>query len=87
MNIPSKCPNCGAEPFVTFLRGQVARPDRAWYWPFKRRPPFAIICYDCKEVVGHEWNKIIDMMGMCHLSERDVAWAQSRLYKRKKKNE
>jgi len=48
------CPDCGA-PFESFLRGQVQRLKRPWYWPFGPvRPYCAIICRDCKEIVGYE---------------------------------
>jgi len=52
----TECPNCGAEPFESFLRGQVQRAKRTLFsWPpFKLRPYCSVVCYSCKEVVGHE---------------------------------
>lgn len=48
-----KCPNCGAEPFEPFLRFQVAR--RVYkYFVFGKWPFFAVICRDCKDIVGYE---------------------------------
>jgi len=55
------CPLCGAEPFRPFLRGSVQRGPteapisflRAWWigvpWPY-----CALICWDCKRIVGWE---------------------------------
>jgi hypothetical protein len=61
------CPRCGTRPLVTFLRGTVVRPKRAWYWPFKARPQYAVICRGCKEIVGYEWSKVRDVLGTSHL--------------------
>lgn len=48
-----KCPKCGAEPFDPFLRGQVQRRKFKWFlwgpWPY-----CALICWNCKEIVGYE---------------------------------
>jgi hypothetical protein len=48
-----RCPQCDA-PFYPFLRGQVQR--RAWpLWPFwKMRAYCALICRECKNIVGWE---------------------------------
>jgi len=43
------CPRCGA-PFESFLRGQVAR----FGWFGIRKRVWAVICWSCKEIVGHE---------------------------------
>jgi ribosomal protein L34E len=46
------CPKCGAD-FKPFMRGQVQRWPRKWLigpW----RPYCALICSECKEIVGHE---------------------------------
>lgn len=69
--IPLKCPICCEYPFVTFLRGTVARPGRLWYWPFKKRPRYAIICARCKNIVGYEWDGVLDVLGTRHLSRPD----------------
>jgi hypothetical protein len=57
------CPNCGA-PFRPFLRGMVQRGVFSggllcWSWwkaLFKRErwPYCALICWECKEIVGYE---------------------------------
>jgi hypothetical protein len=51
----SKCPRCGAAPFRPFLRGTVQRLWRPW-WKFwgSIRPYCAVICSDCKDIVGYE---------------------------------
>jgi len=49
----AECPNCGACPFEPFLRGLVQRAKR-WLFIGPRRPYVAVICADCKEIVGHE---------------------------------
>lgn len=44
------CPECGDEPFRSFMRGQVAS-----YWrKFFKRPYCCIICTHCKKIVGYE---------------------------------
>jgi hypothetical protein len=43
------CPNC-REPFYPFLRGQVVRFD----WFGLRKRIYCLICWACKEIVGHE---------------------------------
>lgn len=49
------CPRCKAVPFEPFLRGQVQRPKRRWWWPFGAiRDYCAVICWSCKEIVGWE---------------------------------
>lgn len=50
----ARCPNCGAEPFDPFLRGMVSRPRRRWWIFGRRRPPWALICRVCKEIVDYE---------------------------------
>lgn len=48
-----RCPKCD-HPFYPFLRGQVQRSAMRW-WPFgKIRPYYALICCNCKEIVGWE---------------------------------
>jgi hypothetical protein len=48
--IPLKdCPYCG-EPFEPFLRGQVQSALRRFF----KRPYCALICWECKAVVGYE---------------------------------
>jgi phage terminase large subunit GpA-like protein len=46
------CPKCG-EIFHPFLRGMVQRRTHRWFfwgaWPY-----CALICWDCKEIVGYE---------------------------------
>jgi len=49
------CPNCGAHPFESFMRGSVQRAKRSWFTPWKERPYCSIICDMCKEIVGHEY--------------------------------
>lgn len=54
-----QCPRCGAAPFVPFLRFMVAR-DTLSPWRAllrlcgKARPAFALICHECKDIVGYE---------------------------------
>ena len=47
------CPKCGATPFVPFLRGMVARRRYKWLF-FGEWEYMALICSECKEIVGHE---------------------------------
>jgi len=48
-----ECPKCHAAPFRPFLRGQVQRSKFKWlFWG--RRPYCALICRDCKDIVGYE---------------------------------
>jgi hypothetical protein len=47
------CPKCKATPFMPFLRGQVQRHPRRWLVG-PRRPYCALICWECKEIVGYE---------------------------------
>lgn len=57
----SRCPVCGAEPFETFMRGMVHRGGvralieraRCW-WRGDTYRYCALICYECKEIVGYE---------------------------------
>ena len=49
----TRCPKC-REPFEPFLRGQVTR--FAWFGLRKRI--YSLICYACKEIVGHEEKSI-----------------------------
>ena len=44
-----QCPKC-RRAFEPFLRGQVVRFD---WWGLRKRI-WALICYDCKEIVGYE---------------------------------
>ncbi len=46
----AQCPKCGAAPFRSFMRGQVARFD----WFGLRRKIWAVICSRCKDIVSHE---------------------------------
>jgi hypothetical protein len=66
-DIPKRCPKCGREPFVTFMRGTIARLERSLPNPFKKRPKWAIICNSCRETIGYEWEKITDLFGTGHL--------------------
>ena len=49
----ARCPKCGAEPFVPFLRGNIQRSKRRYFvlepWPY-----CALICSTCKEIVDYE---------------------------------
>lgn len=45
-----RCPECGAEPFIPFLRGLVVSNWRR-FW---RRPCWCLICTGCKQIVGYE---------------------------------
>lgn len=47
------CPLCQAAPFRPFLRGLVQRWPRKW-WIGPRRDYCALICWECKEIVGYE---------------------------------
>jgi hypothetical protein len=47
------CPQCG-EIFVPFLRGMIQRSRRSWLGLGPRRAYCALICSECKEIVGHE---------------------------------
>jgi hypothetical protein len=46
------CPQC-QKPFLSFLRGQIQRSKRfmGFLW---RRPYCAVICAECKRIVGWE---------------------------------
>ncbi len=46
------CSECGAE-FPEFMRGQVQRSKR-FLWVFWKRDYCAIICHECKCVIGYE---------------------------------
>jgi len=56
------CPYCNQEiragmifePGRPFLRGMVQRSRRPWYAPWRTRPYCAVICPDCKEIIGWE---------------------------------
>ncbi len=56
-----RCPSCGHTPFDPFLYGQVQRsPFPWWTWLIplgplfvKERPYCSLICWGCKEIVGH----------------------------------
>lgn len=53
------CPNCYALPFDQFMRGQVQRGIFGMMWAYLRGAPdwrhyCAVICWDCKEIVGYE---------------------------------
>ena len=43
------CPKCH-EPFESFMRGQV----QSWWRKFLAIRYCAVICSNCKEIVGHE---------------------------------
>jgi hypothetical protein len=45
-----ECPKCCARPFKSFMRGQVQRSR----WFGLRSKYCAIICSECKKVVGYE---------------------------------
>lgn len=47
------CPHCG-QPFATFRRGQV----RSFWRALFRRPSWALICYECRGIVGWEPERI-----------------------------
>ena len=65
------CPN-GKELYHTLMRGSVVRSKRAWYWPFRRRPEYAVICLDCKEIVGWEYG-----------TSQSLRWAENEINKRR----
>lgn len=44
------CPQCLAIPFRSFMRGQVTR----FGWFGFRRAIWAVICSNCKRIVGYE---------------------------------
>jgi hypothetical protein len=50
-----KCPHCESVPFRPFMRGQVQRSMWEWWniWG-KSRAYCALICADCKQIVGYE---------------------------------
>jgi hypothetical protein len=49
------CPLCEAHPFRAFLWGQVQRsPFKWWQLWGSHRPYCAVICEECKEIVGYE---------------------------------
>ena len=59
------CPKCQHFPFQALMRGQVAKsagPNleslwcRLWKKPYAR---YAIICLECKEIVGYEVDKVL----------------------------
>ena len=45
-----QCPNCKHEPFKSFIRGLITR----FNWFGLRKKNWAIICYECKKIVGWE---------------------------------
>jgi len=57
----SKCPKCGVDPFTPFMRGMVQRRGisliverfRA-HWKNEHPRYCAVICEECKEIVGYE---------------------------------
>lgn len=49
----ARCPKCGATPFDPFMRGEVQRFRRSW-WFGRKRDYCALICWQCKEIVGYE---------------------------------
>jgi predicted nucleic-acid-binding Zn-ribbon protein len=54
-NAPEKfdrCPSCHNEPFQSFMRGQVQK-EKKWLF-IKEREYCAVICKNCKEIVGYE---------------------------------
>jgi hypothetical protein len=53
------CPKCGTEPFRPFMRGQVQRGYFTFaflraLWRKEHYPYCALICWECKEIVGYE---------------------------------
>jgi hypothetical protein len=48
------CPECGHMPFRSFLRGMIQRSRRPWFGFGKPRDYCAVICSECKEIVGYE---------------------------------
>lgn len=54
----ARCPSCGAAPFQGFMRGEVQRHPYGWkklWLPIgEPRPYCAVICSQCKEIVGYE---------------------------------
>lgn len=53
------CPKCAASPFRPFLRGMIQRGAIGMLWDLIRRKRnwrayCALICWDCKEIVGYE---------------------------------
>jgi len=69
-----QCPLCGASPFTPFMRGQVQR--KRWTCREGLRSilcmrPFdycALICADCKQVVG--WERPEDLQALLEKYER-----------------
>lgn len=49
-----ECPLCEAEPFEPFLRGTIQRGKRTLFGLGKPRAYCAVICSECKEIVGYE---------------------------------
>jgi len=47
-----ECPKC-KQVCPEFMRGQVQRSKR-WFWIGPKRPYYAIICHNCKEIIGWE---------------------------------
>ena len=45
-----ECPRCGSKPFESFMRGLVQRNN----WFGFRKQYCAVICSDCKQIVGYE---------------------------------
>lgn len=70
------CPRCLACPFIPFMRGQVQRSPMPWWapWPLKRwrRAYCAIICRDCKEIVG--WETPSDQAIEAYRSSTSIDW-------------
>ena len=49
-----ECPLCEAEPFTPFMRGMVQRHQRRWWGLGAPQAYCAVICSNCKEIVGYE---------------------------------
>jgi hypothetical protein len=51
-----RCPACGVQPFVPFMRGMVHRHRSKWlFFGFgKPRRYCALICSTCKEIIDYE---------------------------------
>lgn len=48
-----ECPKCDHKPFESFLRGMVQRRRYKWFF-WGRWPYCAVICWNCKDIVGYE---------------------------------
>jgi hypothetical protein len=78
MSLPESCPVCGDKPIRPFLYGMVER------WPWKwsligvlfnlRRPYVSVICWRCKNIIGHDDRGRYESVGVKELAACRIKW-------------